>query len=57
MDSIAVQRKEKDERSCVVDNIQICLNCGSKNIIITDNEIRCNSCENIKSKCEVEYFV
>ena len=59
MDVIIVKTKEEkvDAISCVVYNIQICLSCGSESIAVIDNKIKCNSCGNIKSKCEAKYLV
>jgi len=60
MDRVLLQNeveKEFDAISCVIHNIQICLNCGSKSITLIDNKIKCNNCENIKSKCGVRDLV
>ena len=59
MDRVLSQNevKEFDTISCIAHNIQICLNCGSESITIIENEIQCNSCGNINSKCGVRDLV
>lgn len=54
MDWVLLQKEEKefDAISCAIQDIQICLNCGSENIIIINNKIQCKNCGNIKSRCE-----
>ena len=56
---ICAKKKEKefDGISCIIHDIQICLNCGSESITVIGNEIQCTSCGNIKSKCGVRYLV
>lgn len=49
--------KEFDAISCIIQDIQICLNCGSENITIIVNEIQCKGCGYTKSKCEVAEVV
>lgn len=49
--------KEFDEISCAIQDIQICLDCGSDNINVINNEIQCNRCGKAKSKCEVSVLV
>ena len=57
MDWVFVGEKEFEEINCAIEDIQICLKCGSGNIIINDNEARCKSCENVKSICKVKDLV
>ena len=43
--------KEFDEISCAIEDIQICLGCGSESISVIENKIQCNCCGNMKLKC------
>ena len=43
--------KEFDAISCIIQDIQICLNSGSESISIVENKIQCNYCEERKSIC------
>jgi len=57
MDWVFVGEKEFDEINCAIQDVQICLKCGSENIIIKYDEAKCKSCGNVISICETNDFV
>jgi len=57
MDWVFVGEQEFDEINYAIQDIQICLKCGSENILIKDDKDKCKSCANIISICEGKDFV
>jgi len=52
MDRALLQEKEFEAINCMIQDIKICLNCGSERIVRINNEARCENCGNVKSRCE-----
>lgn len=57
MDWVFVGEKEFDDINCAIQDVQICLKCGSENILIRNDQVKCKSCQNIISICEDKNFV
>jgi len=52
-----VGKKEFNEINYILQDVQICLKCGSKNVTIKEDESKCKSCVDIISICESNDFV
>ena len=60
MDTILVKNREEkkfDLESCVLRDIQICLDCSSEKITFVENKIHCESCGIIKFKYRIRDLV